>query len=51
MTQTTRPLFCNANKSRRLIFKYRLLESDTWPLETARQDYQIAKPKRSPKGG
>ena len=51
MSQTTRPLLFNADKSRLLAYKYRLVEAAVWPVATARQEYPIEKPKRSPKGG
>ncbi len=51
MSQTTRPLLFNADESRRLDYKYRLVEAGVWPMATACQECQIEKPKRSRKGG
>lgn len=51
MSQTTGPLLFNADESRRLDYKTRLVEAGVWLAATARQEYQIEKPKRSQKGG
>lgn len=51
MSQTARPLLFNANESRRLGYKYRLVEAGVCPVAAARQAYLIDKPKGSRKGG
>ena len=51
MSRSTRPLLYNADESRRLDYKYRLVEAGVWPVATAGQERQIEEPKRSRKGG
>ena len=51
MSQTTKPLILIADESSRLGYKYRLVVTGAWQLATARQEYQIKKPKRNQKGG